>query len=135
MTPGLLGGALGAVRRFRRDPLPRALIEDLVAIARMVFRSWRVAKVPEHKLRQLTLVGKQLCEALELGKAPLATQEHARAWELAEQATEDLGRLVGSDTRVISLVSAAFQKLDRPVRTSPFQEREAAKLLARRQRS
>jgi hypothetical protein len=111
------------------------LLEDLVAIARMVFRSWRAAKVPEHKLRQLTLVGKRLCEALELGKAPVATQEHARAWELAEQATEDLGRLVGSDTRVISLVSTAFQKLDRPVRTSLFQEREAAKLHARRQRS
>jgi hypothetical protein len=123
------------VPRFRRDPLPRALIEDLVAIARMVFRSWRAAKVPEHKLRQLTAVGKMLCEALELGKAPIATQEHARAWELAEQATEDLGRLVGSDTRVISLVSAAFQKLDRPARTSLFQEREAAKLQARRQRS
>lgn len=135
MTPGLLGSALGLVPRFRRDPLPRALIEDLVAIARMVFRSWRAAKVPEHKLRLLTSIGKRLCEALELGKAPVATQEHARAWELAEQATEDLGRLVGSDTRVISLVSTAFQKLDRPVRTSVFQEREAAKLQARRQRS
>lgn len=106
-----------------------------MAIARMVFRSWRAARVPDHKLRQLTAVGKKLCEALELGKAPIATQEHARAWQLAEQATEDLGRLVGSDTRVISLVSAAFHKLDRPVRTSLFQEREQAKLQARRQRS
>jgi hypothetical protein len=42
---------------------------------------------------------------------------------------------VGSDTRVISLVSAAFQQLDRPARASLFQEREAAKLLVRRQRS
>jgi hypothetical protein len=50
------------------------LIEDLVAIARLLFRSWRTAKVPQHKLRQLTLVGKQLCESLELGKAPVATQ-------------------------------------------------------------
>lgn len=121
--------------RLRREALPRPLVEDLVAIARMIYRSWRAAKVPEQKLRQLTVVGHRLCEALELAKAPVATQEHARAWELAEQATEDLGRLVGSDTRVISLVSAAFQKLDRPRRPSVFQEREAAKLWARRQRS
>jgi hypothetical protein len=111
------------------------LVEDLVAIARMLYRSWNAAKVPTHKLRALTAVGRALCEALELSKLPVATQEHARAWLLAEQATEELGRLVGSDTRVISLVTAAFSKLDRPERPSVFQEREAAKLLARRQRS
>jgi hypothetical protein len=112
------------------------LLEDLLAIARMLYRSWRAAKVPHRKLQQLTVAGHKLCTALELGKAPVATQEHAQAWELAEEATEDLGRLVGSDTRVISLVTAAFQQLDRvPARRSAFQERDAAKRWARRQRS
>ena len=135
MTPQARASVVGGVPRFRREPLPRALVEDLVAIARMLYRSWRAASASQHKLRALTAIGRQLCEALELAKLPLATQEHARAWALAEQATEELGRLVGSDTRVISLVTAAFSKLDRPEQPSIFQERERERLLARRQRS
>ena len=106
-----------------------------MAIARMLYRSWRAARAPAHKLKALAAIGSQLCEALELSKLPVATAEHARAWALAEEATEELGRIVGSDTRVISLVTAAFGQLDRPERPSIFQEREAAKLVARRQRS
>jgi hypothetical protein len=123
------------VPRLRRDPLPRALVEDLVAVARMLYRSWRRAGAPQHQLRNLAAVGRQLCEALELGKLPTATVEHARAWELAERATEDLGRLVGSDTRVLSLLTSAFQELERPAQPTLFQQRERERLLARRQRS
>jgi hypothetical protein len=129
-------GRPGVVLRLRKDPVPRALLEDLLAIARMLYRTWRGAQVPHRKLQQLTVIGHKLCTALELGKAPVATQEHAQAWQLAEEATEELGRLVGSDTRVISLVAAAFQKLDRtPERRHGFQERDEAKRWARRQRS
>lgn len=101
----------------------------------MLYRTWRANGVGQHKLRALSEVGRQLCQALELGKAPVATPEHARAWALAEEATEALGRLVGSDTKVLSLVSAAFGQLERPERPSIFQERERERALARRLRS
>jgi len=121
--------------RLRRDPLPRMLIEDLVAIARMLFRSWRSSRAPEHKLRELTRVGQKLRQALELSGMPVATVQHAEAWRLAEEATEDLGRLVGGEERTLTLVTAAFRALERPEPRSLFQEREAERLRQRRLRS
>jgi hypothetical protein len=120
---------------LRRDPLPRALVEDLVAIARMLYRSWRAQRAPQHKLRELTAVGRKLRQALELASMPVATVQHAEAWRLAEEATEDLGRLVGSEERTLTLVTAVFQGLDRPERPSIFREREAERLRQRRLRS
>ena len=119
--------------RLRRDPLPRLLVEDLVAIARMLYRSWRAQKVPQHRLKALIEVGSKLRQALELAKLPVATTAHAEAWRLAEEATEDLGRLVGEE-RTVSLVTAAFRGMERREPPSLFQEREAQRL-ARRQRS
>jgi hypothetical protein len=111
------------------------LVEDLLAIARMLYRSWRAKKVPQHKLRQLAQVGKNLRAALELARMPVATTEHARAWQLAEEATEDLGRLVGNEERTLTLVTAVFGGLSRPERPSIHQEREAERLRQRRLRS
>jgi len=74
--------------RLRKDPLLPMLIQDLLAVARMLYRSWRAKKASPHKLRQLSPLGKQLRHALELAKMPVATLEHLKAWELAEQATE-----------------------------------------------
>ena len=111
------------------------LIEDLVAIARMLFRTWRAQSAPSHKLRELAKVGQKLRRALELSRMPVATVEHAEAWRLAEEATEDLGRLVGSEERTLSLVTAVFKGLERPARPSIFQEREAERLRQRRLRS
>lgn len=111
------------------------LILDLVAIARLLFRSWRAARVPEHRLRALTKVGKQLRQALELSRMPVATVAHAEAWRLAEEATEELGRLVGGEQRTLNLISVAFKDLERPERRSIFQEREAERLRQRRLRS
>ncbi len=111
------------------------LIEDLVAVARMLYRSWRAKQVPQHKLRQLAQVGRKLRQALELAKMPVATLEHAKAWELAEAATEDLGRLVGSEERTVTLVTAAFRDLDRARPASLYQERDAERLRQRRLRS
>jgi len=121
--------------RLRSEPLPRLLISDLVAIARLLFRTWRAERAPRHKLRELASVGQRLQHALELSQMPVATVEHARAWRLAEEATEDLGRLVGSEQRTLTLITAAFSRLDRPERSSIFQEREAARLRQRRLRS
>lgn len=121
--------------RLRREPLPRPLVEDLLAVARMLFRKWRAAKAPQHKLRELERVGKKLRQALELARLPVATTHHAEAWRLAEEATEDLGRLVGSEERTLSLVTAAFRALERPAAPSIFQEREAERLRQRRLRS
>jgi hypothetical protein len=121
--------------RLRRDPLPKMLVEDLVAIARMLFRTWRAQHAPQHKLRELTKVGQKLRQALELSRMPVATAEHAEAWRLAEDATEDLGRLVGSEERTLSLVTAVFKGLERPTRPSIFQQREAERLRQRRLRS
>ncbi|HYP88283.1 MAG TPA: hypothetical protein VEQ59_09015 [Polyangiaceae bacterium] len=111
------------------------LVEDLLAIARMLFRSWRAQPVPAHKLRELAKVGQKLRQALELSRMPVATTHHAEAWRLAEEATEDLGRLVGGEERTLSLVSAVFKGLERPARPSVFQEREAERLRQRRLRS
>ncbi|MEP7051034.1 MAG: hypothetical protein ABJB12_11805 [Pseudomonadota bacterium] len=117
--------------RLRRDPLPRMLIEDLVAVARMLYRSWRAKDASQHKLRQLSQVGRKLRQALELAKMPVVTLERAKAWQLAEEATEELGRLVGSEERTVTLVTAVFDGLDRPQRPSAYQERDAERLPAR----
>jgi len=111
------------------------LIEDLVAVARMLYRSWRAKKATQHKLRQLSLVGRKLRQALELAKMPVATLEHAKAWELAEAATEELGRLVGSEERTVTLVTAVFRDLDRPRPPSLYQERDAERMRHRRLRT
>lgn len=121
--------------RLRPDPLPRLLVEDLLAIARMLYRSWRAGRAPQHKLRELTKVGQRLRQALELSRMPVATAAHARAWQLAEEATEELGRLIGGEQRAVSLVTAAFRGLERPARPSAFREREAERLRQRRLRS
>jgi hypothetical protein len=121
--------------RLRRDPLPRMLIEDLLAIARMLFRSWRARRAPPQKLRELTGVGQKLRRALELSRMPVSTTQHAEAWQLAEEATEELGRLVGGEERALTLVTAAFKGLERPSPPSLFQEREAERLRQRRLRS
>lgn len=121
--------------RLRRDPLPRMLMQDLIAIARMLFRSWRASGVPERKLRELTRVGQKLHQALELSNMPVATTQHAEAWRLAEEATEDLGRLIGTEERTLALVAAAFRGLSRPEPRSLYQEREAERLRQRRLRS
>lgn len=120
--------------RLRRDPLPRLLVEDLVAVARLLYRSWRAKKVPRHRLQALVDVGSKLRQALELSKLPVATTAHAEAWRLAEEATEELGRLVGSEERTVTLVTAAFRGMERREPPSLFQEREAQRL-ARRMRS
>ena len=111
------------------------LIEDLVAVARMLYRSWRAKKASQHKLRQLSQVGKKLRQALELANMPVATFEHAKAWQLAEEATEELGVLVGSEERTVTLVTAVFHGLERPERRSVYQERETERLRQRRLRS
>ncbi len=121
--------------RLRSEPLPKMLIQDLVAIARMLFRAWRAERVAPHKLRELASVGQRLRQALELSRMPVATIEHAEAWRLAEEATEDLGRLVGGEQRTLSLITAAFRGLERPERPSIFQEREAERRRQRRMRS
>ncbi|HXK17864.1 MAG TPA: hypothetical protein VNG33_08680 [Polyangiaceae bacterium] len=111
------------------------LLQDLLAVARMLYRSWRAKKASQHKLRQLSQLGKKLRQALELAKMPVATLEHAKAWELAEQATEDLGRLVGSEERTVTLVTAVFDGLERPTQPSLYQARDAERLRQRRLRS
>ncbi len=70
-----------------------------------------------------------------LDPTKFATLEHAKAWELAEAATEDLGRLVGGEERTVTLVSAAFRDLDRARPASLYQERDAERLRQRRLRS
>jgi hypothetical protein len=94
----------------------------------MLFRTWRAANVSKYRLRELAQVGKQLSEALELAKAPLATSEHARAWQLAETATEELGRLVGSNERTLALVTEALRGLERRPPASVLSEREERRL-------
>jgi hypothetical protein len=122
------------VLRLRRDPLPRPLVEDLVAIARMLFRSWRSRGASARKLRALTEVGRKLRQALELSAMPVATTQHAEAWRLAEEATEELGRLVGGEERTLTLVTSALRGFERREPPSLFQEREAERR-ARRLRS
>ena len=89
----------------------------------------------QHKLRALAEVGKKLRQALELANMPVATMQHAEAWRLAEEATEDLGRLVGGEERTLTLVTAVFRSLERPASPSIYQEREAERMRQRRLRS
>lgn len=109
------------------------LVEDLVAIARMLYRSWRAQRAPQRRLQALAEVGSKLRQALELARLPVATTAHAEAWRLAEEAVEELGRLVGNEERTLSLVTAAFRSMERREPPSLFQEREAQRR-ARRQR-
>jgi hypothetical protein len=104
-------------------------VRDLIGIARLLYRTWRVANHSDGRLPELVAVGKDLQTALTLAKANKpGTRRHRQAWELAEQATHRLGGLLDAYVAVKPLVSAAFSTVDE---TAQPTEQEARRLARR----
>jgi hypothetical protein len=88
------------------QPLPVGIVRDLLAIARMLYRSARSAG-DAARVDELEQIGKQLTTALELAKAPPGSLGHRSAWSHAELALARLGASVGAEARVLELLAAA----------------------------
>jgi hypothetical protein len=80
---------------LRDQPFPSAVVGDLVAIARAVYRSW---PADDPRRPELERIGRELKEALDLGrKSEAGTMGHAGALSRAERLAGELGRLLASE--------------------------------------
>ena len=74
---------------YRDDPLPVEAVRDLLGVVRAMYAA---NKGVEHRRRALAAVGHELVEAMNLAKAHApGTDEHRRAWQLAESALVVVG--------------------------------------------
>jgi hypothetical protein len=98
----------------RRDRLPRGIVRDLLAIARLLYRA-ELARKPDAmqpaRLARLEEIGKQLRLALNLSKGEPDTMGHRAAWGWAEKATAALGEVVGAHLPVADVLRASVGKL------------------------
>lgn len=98
----------------RRDPLPRGIVRDLLAIARVLYRA-ELARKPDAmqpaRLAKLEEIGKHLRLALDLSRGEPDTMGHRAAWGWAEHATKALGEVVGAHLPVADVLRASVEKL------------------------
>lgn len=96
----------------RRELLPRAVVQDLLGIARALYRAERAQGLPDpQRLAQLEEIGTQLRRAMELSTGKPDTMGHRAAWGWAEEATQALGAFVGASMPLAPLIAAAAAKL------------------------
>jgi hypothetical protein len=107
-----------AVISSRRDRLPRGIVRDLLAIARVLYRA-ELARKPDAmqpaRLAKLAEIGKHLRLALDLSRGEPDTVGHRAAWGWAEKATAELGEVVGQHLPLADVLRASVAKL----RTGP----------------
>jgi hypothetical protein len=105
---------LHAVISSRRDRLPRGIVRDLLAIARVLYRA-ELARKPDAmqpaRLAQLQAIGTMLRRALDLSRGEPDTMGHRAAWGWAEKATAALGQMVGEHLPLAAVLRASTEKL------------------------
>lgn len=109
-------------------PLPTALVRDLLAITRVVYRGSRAAGDGADRLEELTAIGQKLKTALELAQAKPGTMGHRAAWKHAEEALERLARVIGADEKTLTLLAVVgdeFGRRSTGVQSAALSEREA----------
>jgi hypothetical protein len=111
-------------------PFPAQTVRDLIGIARLLYRTWRVANPADTRLPELVAIGKDLRAAVTLANATKpGTRRHRQAWELAEVATHRLGSILDAYVAVKPLVASAFRTVDESAEPS---EREAKRVARQR---
>jgi hypothetical protein len=107
----LRGSVSRAVRR--NQPLPLAVVRDLLGITRALYRAERAKPQPDARmLGTLETIGRQLGQALELGKGAPGSMGARAAWGWAEKGCEALAVLV-ADLELAPAVRATIERLER----------------------
>jgi hypothetical protein len=97
-----------------RDPLPRAVVRDLLGIARALYRAELAGAadaLQRARLARLEEIGHMLRQALELSRVEPDTIGHRAAWSWAEKGAAALGSFVGESMPLAPVVRAAVSKL------------------------
>ena len=95
-----------------RGPVPIRALRDLLGLVRVMYADWSASGAGPIELEELRAIGEGLKSALELAaRTKPNTLGHQTAWRRAEEATEQLGVLVGQQDPLISTVRAASERV------------------------
>jgi hypothetical protein len=99
---------------LRREPFPFEAVRDLLGILRAMYAAARARDAGARELASIRRVGNELRTAIDLAleHAP-QTLGHAAAWDRAENATRDLGKLIDSTTPLEPMLGAAARRIRR----------------------
>jgi hypothetical protein len=89
-------------------PIPIRALRDLLGLVRVVYADWCASGAGPIELEELRAIGEGLSLAFDLAsKSKPNTPAHRTAWARAEEATAQLGALIGQHTSLISTVRTA----------------------------
>jgi hypothetical protein len=109
LTPGLGGDGIGGVKLYRQ-PLPRDLVLDLVAITRMLYAVEHARGGHPMKLQEIADVGKSPRVALDLAKSGPESMGMRAAWTRVDETIEALGDLL-KDEQALPLLKTVEARL------------------------
>jgi hypothetical protein len=105
------------VRHPKTPLLPIETVRDLLGITRALYLAWNAeGPAARERLRQLTVIGRDLREALQLARSGHGTLGYSAAWDKAERATKALGELVDEYVPMRPAVTAAAARVRRGAR-------------------
>ena len=91
----------------RSGPLPIVEVRDLLGLVRALWRAGRDGHASRGYLEQLERIGRKLQLALELATSGPNTVGERAAWDHAEEACDELGRVVEAVLPADQVVKAA----------------------------
>lgn len=92
-------------------PIPLDALRDLIALCRALYVTYRgMGSGYDAQLTQLTQIGSKLNRALEKAEQ-IGAWNQQTAWLLAEQATAQLGEVVGMHLPAKALITASGERL------------------------
>jgi hypothetical protein len=87
-------------------------LRDLLGLVRVMYADWSASGAGPIELEELRAIGEGLKSALELAaRTEPNTRGHYAAWQRAEEATRQLGVLVGKTNPLLSTVRAASARV------------------------
>lgn len=95
------------------QPIPKEALRDLIALCRTLYVTFKgLGKGYDQQLTQLTQIGAKLTRALDKAeKGGAGTRNQRTAWLGAEEATQELGRVVDVFLPAKALITASSQRL------------------------
>ena len=93
-------------------PVPLRALRDLLGLVRVMYADWSTSGAGPIELEELRAIGESLNLALSLAaRTKPNTMGHRTAWARAEEATRQLGVLVGKRSPLESTVRAASARV------------------------
>jgi hypothetical protein len=95
-----------------QGPIPIHALRDLLGLVRVLYADWCASGAGPIELEELRAIGESLNVALGLAaKTQPNTMGHRTAWARAEDATRQLGALVGKHSSLVSAVRTASARV------------------------